>query len=1711
MFISYAQNFEDVILWRALKKVENGFYIDLGAQDPVVDSVSLAFYQKGWRGVHVEPVPIFAQRLRAARPDEEVIEAAVGMSLENIAFYSVGDTGLSSGNSEVVAQHRAAGFPIKPITVPCIHLSAILSRFAERDVHWLKIDVEGMEKDVIDSWMPSDVRPWIVVVESTRPNSPDEVFAEWEPNLCALGYDFKYFDGLNRYYLSTAHKELEWAFGPGPNYFDDFSLTRNSQFARLITGELNTLEQEIGGLRDAVRRQSDELHQSEISAAVKQLEIEAASGNLGTLRAQLAAKQIEVEAASENIPTLHAQLAAKQIEIEAASKNVVTLRVQLAAEQMSMETASGNLATLRAQLAAKQTEMEAASENVAALREQLAAQKKEMEIASETVAALRAQLAAEIKEMEVASETVAALRTQLEAASDELKSVKAEKQTIANDVAALTAEVCLLRNSSSWRVTAPLREMKVFSGFLRRGVHAWATLAPGSRPRRVGRRLISGVVPDLARSPLLKSIAVHLLRPFPQFLNRLRAIVRHQDLLRVSSNWTADVVSPGTWPVTYPSKELKNAETLAAAQLRTFYVFVDHTIGCSVNTGVQRTVRGLASGLVRSGTRVRYVKWDDEREQCVLINRKEREYLGAWNGPALSDEDRAIYRPADESLAIVEPAADDADSWLIVPEVPHITFQPHPVTLALILWAARAKLKTGFVFYDAIPLRRDEFKSMAARHAEYMQYLRLADAVWPISRWSADDLVAFWAKSERASGRTMPRIVPLSLPGAADRIGRVTQFEECERLILSVGTIEPRKNQVALINAFQDYRRNNPRSPWRLVLVGNLHPLVADAVNRAVTADSQIQHLGHVSDDELNALYRACAFTVFPSEEEGFGLPILESLWHGKPCICANFGSMAEVAAGGGCLTIDTREPVVLRETIESLMNDVDRRRALIGQAIARPMITWTDYAASVLAQTDACLQAKRDLGHIYFWVDSTLTFPKNTGIQRVTRQLARQLLDLGFRLVPVKWDSHGLRFAPVDANGLDYLARWNGPKPDQWCEWIEPGRADSNSWFMMTELPLNLATEEQGALVRFASDMRLRCGAVFYDAIPWKMRGMYPKHFSLAHRNYMIGLDQYDLVLPISDFSGRDLVNFLGAELARPLGLETRVRTVALPGEFAESPRVKEVLRTTGAGTIVILCVGTVEPRKNHLKLLQAFAGARARSVVPMRLIIAGRRTEPGLARDLEAHIGRDPSISWEEDADDGRLRQLHMECDFTVYPSLEEGFGLPIVESLWYAKPCICADFGAMAEVAIGGGCVLVDVRDEDALARAIQDLAENPQQIEQLSRQAIARSFKSWNDYARMVAIRLADASRGSCPEDVPLASDQLEERARAMRVEYRPKLSVCISTYNRAEWLSASLRNWTRLYPAAVADVELFVCDNTSTDSTPEIVKPYLDRADFSYRRNPKNVGMLGNLRETAQHARGEYIWILGDDDLLMPGAIERVLKAINENPGVALVYLNYAFTRVEDARSIADFDLFFRAAIPIVPGEADLVGPIREICARNENFFTAIYTLVLRRDHAIGAYSQDTSGRPFSTMLTCIPTTHYVLKNMIDEPGVWIGAPQIVINLNVSWMNYASLWILERIPEVYDIAELKGVSTECMDRWRRHTLPGVVHYFREIFRSDPLNNAAYFSPERLFRRFKHLPEFLAVLPELREIYRKAHVEGHPAAAVPVQRVFPEFGS
>src|SRR6476659_9519982 len=178
MFVSYAQNFEDVMLWRALKGVEGGFYVDVGAQDPVVDSTSLAFYQHGWRGVHIEPVPAYAKLLRERRPDEVVIQALVGSTNCLMPFFELPQTGLSTTSRDTAMRHKEAGFVVQESLMPCVTLAEALSPFLGREIHWLKIDVEGSERQVLEGW-GLKLKPWVVVIESTVPLSQIESNQHW--------------------------------------------------------------------------------------------------------------------------------------------------------------------------------------------------------------------------------------------------------------------------------------------------------------------------------------------------------------------------------------------------------------------------------------------------------------------------------------------------------------------------------------------------------------------------------------------------------------------------------------------------------------------------------------------------------------------------------------------------------------------------------------------------------------------------------------------------------------------------------------------------------------------------------------------------------------------------------------------------------------------------------------------------------------------------------------------------------------------------------------------------------------------------------------------------------------------------------------------------------------------------------------------------------------------------------------------------------------------------------------------------------------------------------------------------------------------------------------------------------------------------------------------------------------------------------------------
>lgn len=228
-FISYGQNHEDVVLWRALGDVAAGHYVEVGANHPTIDSITRAFYDRGWSGLTVEPVPAFAALHREERPRDRQIEAAVtDAEVEEATLHVFPGTGLSTLVDDIERRHVDDGRDPEELTVRTARLDALLegTGWGRGDIQFLVVDVEGAEARVLSSIDLTEWRPWVLVIEATLPNSTESSAGEWEPGVLASGYEFCLFDGVSRFYVAKEHLDLKPALSYPACALDDFRAYR---------------------------------------------------------------------------------------------------------------------------------------------------------------------------------------------------------------------------------------------------------------------------------------------------------------------------------------------------------------------------------------------------------------------------------------------------------------------------------------------------------------------------------------------------------------------------------------------------------------------------------------------------------------------------------------------------------------------------------------------------------------------------------------------------------------------------------------------------------------------------------------------------------------------------------------------------------------------------------------------------------------------------------------------------------------------------------------------------------------------------------------------------------------------------------------------------------------------------------------------------------------------------------------------------------------------------------------------------------------------------------------------------------------------------------------------------------------------------------------------------------------------------------------------
>jgi glycosyltransferase involved in cell wall biosynthesis len=347
----------------------------------------------------------------------------------------------------------------------------------------------------------------------------------------------------------------------------------------------------------------------------------------------------------------------------------------------------------------------------------------------------------------------------------------------------------------------------------------------------------------------------------------------------------------------------------------------------------------------------------------------------------------------------------------------------------------------------------------------------------------------------------------------------------------------------------------------------------------------------------------------------------------------------------------------------------------------------------------------------IFFDVTKVAGHSHRSGIVRVSQRLRHELSRLSTGgLTEVAWN--------------DRLATFVGAVSGQ------PIAAERTDWVFTPEM---FSEHERPGFSAWLMTRPCRVGAVYYDSIPMQYPEFTWPHSVARHPHYLKMLACFDLVVAISNASAREIWSYWDW-----LGVRTpELISVTLGADGAAPVRTTTVDPAHGQRRSVVM-TGILEPRKNQDAVLDAAEDLWDEGL-DFSLYFAGRVNphfgRPVAERIRELHRAGRP-VRHLSDLDDGRISEILRAARFSVLPSLAEGCGLPVLESLWAGVPAICSEIPALVETAADGGCDVVPAGNTGALKDAMRTLLTHDDKVRDLSAEACTRRLSTWSDTARGV---------------------------------------------------------------------------------------------------------------------------------------------------------------------------------------------------------------------------------------------------------------------------------------------------------------------------------------------------------------------------------------
>jgi glycosyltransferase involved in cell wall biosynthesis len=772
---------------------------------------------------------------------------------------------------------------------------------------------------------------------------------------------------------------------------------------------------------------------------------------------------------------------------------------------------------------------------------------------------------------------------------------------------------------------------------------------------------------------------------------------------------------------------------------KNIFYYVGKTSKQDFNTGIQRVTRNLSNliGNYFNEYNIFLVTYDAE-EDLRLLNEDELSIFCKYNG--YNHLENIYFKKKDSLFKKIKEG--DSKVQLFIPELFEI--DNFNIFENIIEKFKKNKWQTIHIYYDDTIYNNDEIEETYRKKKFnfYIKILSKIDVILPISDYSK---CTYLFHKNRLGFETNQIIEPILLSGELLNNKRIFHKEDCQYYVFANISVTKRKNAGSLIKAFNLLVKDFPN--LKLIICGVVYANTEYYDLFKTDLNNNIIFVQNKSDEEIGKFYRNSLFSIYPSIEEGFGIPIYESLWNCTPVICHNATSTLEISnninlpcvACINCLNVNDlylqMKEWMNKENFKNICNEIKKVK----------IKSWYEYADEIIKIIEKGFVSLEKIPKIiYYYADYIINNTSRTGIQVCTINLAKKFIKKNINIVFVKWDKNTEALVPCNYLEMNHFFNFNEApqiikneneeilKKIKYYYSYKPIHLTNNNMDESLFFCPELVVDNIEKLSNYLKKIKLfeKSTFILYDIIPLVVKDYMGLDFFYKYLKNIILYS--NKIITISDFTKTEFIDYCKKNNLFDYNNFSITKSILLPYQYRNKPRILNNEITNDK--ITILLPGTLEPRKQQLLFIEIFYKfIELNPEIDVELVIFGEvwniyieimNIMINKSKNKIKYLGR---ISNEH------LFELYKNASFSCFISYYEGFGFPISESLWHSTPVLTANFGSMREVAKLGGCYCVDTTNKTEIYQALDVLVKNPEILINLRKEINNANLKTWENYA------------------------------------------------------------------------------------------------------------------------------------------------------------------------------------------------------------------------------------------------------------------------------------------------------------------------------------------------------------------------------------------